>query len=66
MRDSGQYYIYITIMIKQIYDTQEKYSIILEPYKPKDITNKIYDELHGILYHVTDMEIYKNIYIINL
>ena len=37
--------------IKTIIDNTN--SIILEPYKPKDITDKIYNDLHGILYHIT-------------
>lgn len=43
---------------KYIYDSDKRVSIILEPYKPKDITDKIYNELNGILYHITDMDIY--------
>ena len=43
---------------KIINDTENEVSIILEPYKPQDITNKIYDEFNGIIYHVTSKEIY--------
>ena len=44
--------------IKTIIDDTN--SIILEPYKPKDITNKIYDDLYGILYHITQKINYKS------
>ena len=43
---------------KAINDFQHKKSIILEPYKPEDITNKIYDEFNGIIYHITSKDIY--------
>lgn len=45
---------------KIINDTENEVSIILDPYKPQDITNKIYNEFDGIIYHVTSQEIYIN------
>ena len=45
---------------KIINDTENEVSIILEPYKPKDITNRIYNEFDGIIYHVTSQKIYIN------
>ena len=45
---------------KEINDTQTKISIIFEPYKPNDITDKIYNEYNGILYHITNKETYIN------
>ena len=45
---------------KIINDTENEVSIILEPYKPQDITDKIYNEFDGIIYHVTSQEIYIN------
>ena len=38
----------------------ESYHIVIEPYKPKDISNKIYNEFGGIIYHITSKEIYDN------
>ena len=45
-----------------IYDenNHESYHIVIEPYKPKDITNQIYNKFGGIIYHVTSKEIYYN------
>lgn len=43
--------------IKTIIDND---SITLEPYKPEEITNTIYKDLHGILYHITTKEKYVN------
>ena len=43
--------------IKTIIDND---SITLEPYKPEEITNTIYKDLHGILYHITTKEKYIN------
>lgn len=42
--------------IKTIID--DKNVIIFEPYKPEDITNEIYNKLHGIIYHITTKEKY--------
>lgn len=41
--------------IKTIINDNE---LILEPYKPTDITNVIYNDLEGILYHVTSKQKY--------
>lgn len=41
-------------------NNNESYNIVIEPYKPKDITNKIYNECNGIIYHITSKEIYVN------
>lgn len=41
-------------------NNNESYNIVIEPYKPKDITNKIYNEFNGIIYHITSKEIYVN------
>lgn len=43
--------------IKTIIDND---SITLEPYKPEEITNTIYKDLNGILYHITTKEKYIN------
>ena len=45
--------------IKSIIDEQN--AIIFEPYKPKDITNYIYDDCKGIIYHVTKRSVYDKI-----
>lgn len=45
---------------KQINDTQTKISIIFEPYKPQEITDNVYNEYNGILYHITNKETYIN------
>lgn len=37
---------------------EDNNSIILEPYKPEDITNKIYNDLNGIIYHITTKQKY--------
>ena len=37
----------------------EHYKIVIEPYKPKDITSTVYNNLHGILYHITLLKTYK-------
>ena len=39
----------------------DEYSIILEPYKSKDVTNYIYDNCKGIIYTITSVEIYDKI-----
>ena len=41
-------------------NNKESYYIAIEPYKPKDISNKIYNEFDGIIYHITSKEIYDN------
>lgn len=41
-------------------NNNESYNIVIELYKPKDITNKIYNECNGIIYHITSKEIYVN------
>lgn len=45
--------------IKSIIDNEN--SIILEPYKPKDVTDYIYNECKGIIYHVTRKSTYDKI-----
>lgn len=45
--------------IKIIIDNEN--GIVLEPYKPKDITNYIYNDCKGIIYHVTRKSIYDKI-----
>lgn len=35
--------------------------VIMEPYKPKDVTDIIYDKNHGIIYHVTSKDKYEKI-----
>ena len=37
------------------------YSIVLEPYKPKEITDYIYNDCKGIIYTITGAEIYNKI-----
>ena len=37
----------------------ESYHIVIEPYKPKDITNKIYNKFGGIIYHITSAKLYQ-------
>lgn len=50
------YYVKLREIVKN--NKEEHYKIVIEPYKPKDITNKIYNELDGIIYHITSKEIY--------
>lgn len=38
-----------------------KNGLILEPYKPKDITDYIYNDCKGIIYHVTKRSVYDKI-----
>ena len=45
---------------ERLVESESKYKITIEPYKPKEITNKIYKDLHGILYHITTKEKYIN------
>lgn len=40
-------------------DENSKFRIYIEPYKPKDITNYVYNDLNGILYHITLIDTYK-------
>ena len=37
----------------------ESYHIVIEPYKPKDITNQIYNKFDGIIYHITSAKLYQ-------
>ena len=53
-----QYNYYVKLREIAKNNNKEHYKIVIEPYKPKDITNKIYNELNGILYHITSKEIY--------
>lgn len=50
------YYVKLREIVKN--NKKEHYKIVIEPYKPKDITNKIYNELNGIIYHITSKEVY--------
>lgn len=45
--------------IKTVIDNEN--GIILEPYKPKDITDYIYNDCKGIIYHVTRKSVYDKI-----
>lgn len=53
-----QYNYYVKNTIDADKNGPTPYCIILEPYKPEDITDKIYDELNGILYHLTTKDAY--------
>ena len=39
----------------------DEYSIVLEPYKPKEVTNYIYNKCKGLIYTITGAEIYNKI-----
>lgn len=49
------------VKYKSISNISNNHTIIIEPYKPTKITNKIYDKFNGVVYHLTSKKSYENI-----